>query len=74
MEMERVLAEPMFDAPMPYVLITEACVKGTDKAGYWGKDGRFELDRRMQAEEVNPAKAEPDNTFERYREAGQSGG
>ncbi|KAJ4127263.1 ATP-binding protein [Fusarium equiseti] len=74
MEMERVLAEPMFDAPMPYVLITEACVKGTDKAGYWGKDGRFELDRRMQAEEIHPTKAEPDNTFERYREAGQSGG
>ncbi|KAF5981139.1 ATP-dependent Clp protease ATP-binding subunit ClpX [Fusarium bulbicola] len=74
MEMERVLAEPMFDAPMPYVLITEACVKGTDKAGYWGKDGRFEVDRRMQAEEMNPAKGEPENTFEKYREAGQSGG
>ncbi|KAK6712738.1 hypothetical protein SNK05_007189 [Fusarium graminearum] len=74
MEMERVLAEPMFDAPMPYVLITEACVKGTDKAGYWGKDGRFELDRRMQAEEMHPAKADPDSTFEGYRQAGQSGG
>jgi ATP-dependent Clp protease ATP-binding subunit ClpX len=74
MEMERVLAEPMFDAPMPYVLITEACVKGTDKAGYWGKDGRFEVDRRMQAEEIHPAKADPDSAFERYREAGQSGG
>ncbi|EWG52679.1 ATP-dependent Clp protease ATP-binding subunit ClpX [Fusarium verticillioides 7600] len=72
MEMERVLAEPMFDAPMPYVLITEACVKGTEKAGYWGKDGRFEVDRRMQAEET--AKREPENTFEKYREAGQSGG
>ncbi|KAG5819815.1 hypothetical protein H9Q74_003986 [Fusarium xylarioides] len=74
MEMERVLAEPMFDAPMPYVLITEACVKGTEKAGYWGKDGRFEVDRRVQAEEMNPAKGEPENTFEKYREAGQSGG
>ncbi|EWY84964.1 ATP-dependent Clp protease ATP-binding subunit ClpX [Fusarium oxysporum NRRL 32931] len=74
MEMERVLAEPMFDAPMPYVLITEGCVKGTEKAGYWGKDGRFEVDRRMQAEEINPAKGEPENTFEKYREAGQSGG
>ncbi|KAF5714463.1 ATP-dependent Clp protease ATP-binding subunit [Fusarium globosum] len=74
MEMERVLAEPMFDAPMPYVLITEACVKGTEKAGYWGKDGRFEVDRRMQAEEMNPAIGEPENTFEKYREAGQSGG
>ncbi|KAF0643768.1 hypothetical protein FPSE5266_04835 [Fusarium pseudograminearum] len=74
MEMERVLAEPMFDAPMPYVLVTEACVKGTDKAGYWGKDGRFELDRRMQAEEMHPAKADPSSTFEGYRQAGQSGG
>ncbi|QPC71681.1 hypothetical protein HYE68_002433 [Fusarium pseudograminearum] len=74
MEMERVLAEPMFDAPMPYVLITEACVKGTDKAGYWGKDGRFELDRRMQAEEMHPAKVDPSSTFEGYRQAGQSGG
>ncbi|KAH7259768.1 P-loop containing nucleoside triphosphate hydrolase protein [Fusarium redolens] len=74
MEMERILAEPMFDAPMPYVLITEACVKGTEKAGYWGKDGRFEVDRRMQAEEMNPPKGKPENTFEKYREAGQSGG
>ncbi|KAH7149748.1 P-loop containing nucleoside triphosphate hydrolase protein [Dactylonectria estremocensis] len=74
MEMERVLAEPMFDAPMPYVLITEACVNGTEKAGYWGKDGRFELDRRMEEEELNSSKADQQDTFERYREAGQSGG
>lgn len=74
MEMERVLAEPMFDAPMTYVLITEACVKGTEKAAYWGKDGRFELDRRMQEEELNPPKTEQSETFERYREAEQSGG
>ncbi|KAM5348546.1 hypothetical protein ACJ41O_008370 [Fusarium nematophilum] len=74
MEMERVLAEPMFDAPMPYVLITEACVRGTEKAGYWGKDGRFELDRRMEEEEINPNKQQAGDTFERYREAGQSGG
>lgn len=53
MEMERVLAEPMFDAPVPYVLITEACAKGNEKASYWGKDGRFELDRLMEQEEVN---------------------
>ncbi|KAF4461301.1 ATP-dependent Clp protease ATP-binding subunit [Fusarium albosuccineum] len=74
MEMERVLAEPMFDAPMPYVLITEACVKGAEKAGYWGKDGRFELDRRMQEEEMNTNEPHPSGAFERYREAGQSGG
>ncbi|KAF7552299.1 hypothetical protein G7046_g7461 [Stylonectria norvegica] len=74
MEMERVLAEPMFDAPMPYVLVTEACVRGKEKAGYWGKDGRFDLDRRLQEEELNPAKAQPSTTFEGYREAGQSGG
>ncbi|KAH6997012.1 P-loop containing nucleoside triphosphate hydrolase protein [Ilyonectria destructans] len=74
MEMERVLAEPMFDAPMTYVLITEACVKGTEKAAYWGKDGRFELDRRMEEEELNPSKTEQSETFERYREAEQSGG
>jgi ATP-dependent Clp protease ATP-binding subunit ClpX len=75
MEMERVLAEPMFDAPMPYVLITEGCVKGTEKAGYWGKDGRFEVDRRMEEEEVREQGAgQSDLTFERFREAGQSGG
>ena len=76
MEVERVLAEAMFDAPMSYVLITEACVKGTEKALYWGKDGRFELDRRMQEEEMGRAKEQqqPQVTFERYREAGQSGG
>ncbi|RTE73479.1 hypothetical protein BHE90_012105 [Fusarium euwallaceae] len=73
MEMERVLAEPMFDAPMPYVLITEASVKGTEKPAYWGKDGRFEVDRKMEEEELNP-KTQPSDTFERYREAGQSGG
>ncbi|KAL3963746.1 hypothetical protein ACCO45_000750 [Purpureocillium lilacinum] len=74
MEMERILAEPMFDAPTPYVLITEGCVKGTEKASYWGKDGRFELDRRMEEEEVHPASSTPQVTFERLREAGQSGG
>ncbi|UPK93487.1 hypothetical protein LCI18_004422 [Fusarium solani-melongenae] len=74
MEMERVLAEPMFDAPMPYVLITEASVKGTEKPAYWGKDGRFEVDRKMEEEELNPNRTQPSDTFERYREAGQSGG
>ncbi|GKT86613.1 ATP-dependent Clp protease [Colletotrichum tofieldiae] len=73
MEMERVLAEPIFDAPMPYVLITEGCVKGTEKAGYWGKDGRMELERRMADEDVEHSSRVPDVTFEQYREAGQSG-
>lgn len=53
MEMERVLAEPMFDAPTPYVLITEACVKGFEKAAYWGKDGRHELIERLQEEQLD---------------------
>ncbi|KAK0706591.1 P-loop containing nucleoside triphosphate hydrolase protein [Lasiosphaeria miniovina] len=74
MEMERVLAEPMFDAPTPYVLITEGCVGGTEKARYWGKDGRLELERVMRDEDERPAEsAEPDATFEQFREAGQSG-
>ncbi|KAJ4153265.1 hypothetical protein LMH87_009760 [Akanthomyces muscarius] len=73
MEMERILGEPMFDAPMPYVLITEGCVHGTEKAGYWAKDGRFEVDRRMEEEQLSHS-AEPATTFERLREAGQSGG
>ena len=74
MELERVLAEPMFDAPMPYVLITEGCVKGTEKAGYWGKDGRFEVDTRLSEEEINRQPSQPSVTFEGLREAGQSGG
>lgn len=72
MEMERVLAEPMFDAPTPYVLITEACVQGREKAGYWGKDGRLELEARLQEEDAE--KVEQDvGGFEQVREAGQSG-
>ncbi|KAL5091173.1 hypothetical protein Trisim1_003487 [Trichoderma cf. simile WF8] len=58
MEMERVLAEPMFDAPTPYVLITEACVNGHEKAPYWGKDGRHELIRMMEEEQFNPPNSE----------------
>ncbi|KFA50499.1 hypothetical protein S40293_03012 [Stachybotrys chartarum IBT 40293] len=72
MEMERILAEAMFDAPVPYVLITERCARGLEKASYWGKDGRFELDRRLAEEEVG-RHASP-HTFESLREAGQSGG
>ncbi|KAK4120786.1 P-loop containing nucleoside triphosphate hydrolase protein [Parathielavia appendiculata] len=74
MEMERVLAEPMFEAPTPYVLITEGCVHGTEKAGYWGKDGKLELERRMQEEdERRDSHAEAEVSFEQFREAGQSG-
>jgi len=74
MEMERVLAEPMFDAPMPFVLITEGCVRGTENAEYWGKDGKFELERRSREEDESGS--QPENataTFEQLREAGQSG-
>ncbi|CCC10933.1 unnamed protein product [Sordaria macrospora k-hell] len=73
MEMERVLAEPMYDAPMPYVLITEGCVKGTEKAGYWGKDGRLELERMMAEEDQKGLGQGPvEGGMERLREAGQS--
>ncbi|KAK1779397.1 P-loop containing nucleoside triphosphate hydrolase protein [Copromyces sp. CBS 386.78] len=72
MEMERVLAEPMYDAPMPYVLITEGCVKGTEKAGYWGKDGRLELERIMAEEDQRGLGQGPvEGGVERLREAGQ---
>ncbi|EQL04138.1 Clp protease, ATP-binding subunit ClpX [Ophiocordyceps sinensis CO18] len=76
MEMERVLAEPIFDAPTPYVLVSEGCVKGTEKASYWGKDGRFELDRRLEEEEVRgpSSSSTPHAPIERQRQAGQSGG
>ncbi|KAL1913703.1 ATP-binding protein [Sporothrix stenoceras] len=76
MEMERVLAEPMFDAPMAYVLITEACVKGKEKPGYWGKDGRFEIERRIRDEDEGlnaNGEAVAGASFEQLREAGQSG-
>lgn len=71
MEMERVLAEPMFDAPTPYVLITEGCVQGREKAGYWGKDGRLELEARLQEEDAETAEAGAG--VEQVREAGQGG-
>ncbi|KAH7311752.1 putative MCX1 protein [Stachybotrys elegans] len=74
MEMERILAEPMYDAPMPYVLITERCVQGLERAMYWGKDGRFELDSRLQEEEIPPRDDSPQSALSSYREAGQSGG
>ncbi|KAK3898823.1 P-loop containing nucleoside triphosphate hydrolase protein [Staphylotrichum tortipilum] len=71
MEMERVLAEPMFDAPTPYVLVTEGCVTGTEKACYWGKDGKLELERRMQEEDEGHAAAPAVVPDEPVREAVQ---
>ncbi|KAK0634783.1 P-loop containing nucleoside triphosphate hydrolase protein [Bombardia bombarda] len=79
MEMERVLAEPMFDAPTPYVLITERCVRGKEKAGYWGKDGRLEVERRVREEDEGElgggdvGGGSGGGGFEELREAGQSG-
>ncbi|KAK5636512.1 hypothetical protein RRF57_012224 [Xylaria bambusicola] len=79
MEMERVLAEPMFDAPMPYVLVTERAVRGEEKVGYWGKEGRFEVQRRIQEEDgwpVTPRSRHQEHeivNIEHFREVGQSG-
>ncbi|KAJ3562169.1 hypothetical protein NPX13_g8662 [Xylaria arbuscula] len=79
MEMERVLAEPMFDAPMPYVLVTEKAVRGEDKVGYWGKEGRFEVQRLIQEEDgwpVTPQSRDQGHeivNIEHFREIGQSG-
>ncbi|GAP92882.2 putative ATP-dependent Clp protease ATP-binding subunit [Rosellinia necatrix] len=86
MEMERVLAEPMFDAPVPYVLVTEAAVRGAEPVGYWGKEGRFEVQRRIQDEDGWPPAPAPDPAdtpyrdgaseivgLEEFRQAGQSG-
>lgn len=83
MEMERVLAEAVFDAPMPYVLVTEKAVRGREKVGYWGKDGTFEVQRRIKEEDAAFEADEAtgggkqvlrDNgNFGDYREASQSG-
>lgn len=74
MEMERVLAEPMYEAPVHHVLITEGCVKGVEKAGYWGRDGGFEVERRTREEDSsNELGDDSSPSFEQYREAGQSG-
>lgn len=82
MEMERILAEAMFDAPIPYVLVTEAAVKGTEKPGYWGKDGKYEMERRIKDEDGSlpgedagrdGREVVSDTTFEQYRQAGESG-
>ncbi|KAK8087182.1 hypothetical protein PG994_002156 [Apiospora phragmitis] len=69
MEMERVLAEAVFDAPMPLRWVL-------------GKDGRFEVERRVRDEDGpdDVSGGGGDNrhvvsshSFEEYREAGQSG-
>ncbi|KAG5965868.1 hypothetical protein E4U58_002681 [Claviceps cyperi] len=73
MEMERVLAEPIFDAPLPYVLIHEACVKGSEKPLYWGREGRFEVDRRMQDEAMDRLSPTPQASPRVLRGAGESG-
>jgi ATP-dependent Clp protease ATP-binding subunit ClpX len=74
MEMERLLAEPMFDAPMPYVLITEDCVNGSRKASYWGKDGLLEMQRKIHEEDSDDVTSAQDTMrFENFREAGQAG-
>lgn len=75
MEMERVLAEPMYEAPVQHVLVTEACVMGEDKAVYWGRDGWLEVERRIQEEDHttdNALENSAASNFEQYREAGQS--
>ncbi|KAK4144078.1 P-loop containing nucleoside triphosphate hydrolase protein [Dichotomopilus funicola] len=81
MEMERVLAEPMFEAPTPYVLITEGCVTGGEKAGYWGRDGRMELEKRLREEDDKGPKGDArgrggsggeQGPFEPFREANWS--
>ncbi|KAI1780674.1 P-loop containing nucleoside triphosphate hydrolase protein [Hypoxylon cercidicola] len=80
MEMERVLAEAMFDAPTHYVLVTEKAVRGQDKVGYWGKDGRLEVERLIREEDGLvgvPGQEEHGreivSSLGQYRQAGQSG-
>lgn len=51
MEVERVLAEAVFDAPMPHVLVTEASVEGREQVGYWGRGGAGEVERRVREED-----------------------
>ncbi len=84
MEVERVLAEPTFDAPVPHVLVTEAAVLGRDRPAYWGRGAAAEVERRI-AEEDGPAAAggsefaadgggrEVVRRLGEYRELGQSG-
>ena len=86
MEVERVLAEAVFDAPVPFVLVTEAAVDGAERLGYWGRDGHADLERRARlddGDDDDAAAAEADGlagparevvrSLGDYREAGQSG-
>lgn len=84
MEVERVLAAAMFDAPVHYVLVTEKAVRGEEKLGYWGKDGRLEVERRIRDEDGIQDGGVPGqdpggivrqvyNSMDSYREAGESG-
>ncbi|KAI0181787.1 P-loop containing nucleoside triphosphate hydrolase protein [Hypoxylon sp. FL1284] len=80
MEMERVLAEAMFDAPTHYVLVTEKAVRGEDKVGYWGKDGRLEVERLIREEDglvgvpgQEQHGREIVSSLGQYRQAGESG-
>ncbi|KAI1102019.1 P-loop containing nucleoside triphosphate hydrolase protein [Jackrogersella minutella] len=79
MEMERVLAEAMFDAPTHYVLVTERAVRGEEKVGYWGKDGRLEVERLIRDEDGLASVPGQDHDREiisslgDYRETSQSG-
>ncbi|KAI1076538.1 ATP-dependent Clp protease [Whalleya microplaca] len=77
MEMERVLAEAMFDAPTPWVLVTERAVRGEEKVGYWGKEGRLEVERRVREEDGvdggDGGQGVEEVSLGGYREAGQSG-
>lgn len=85
MEVERVLAEAVFDAPVPHVLVTEAAVEGRERLGYWGRDGRAEVERRIREDDGDGAGdsgagdgvagdgREVVRTLGDFREAGQSG-
>ncbi|KAI0884882.1 P-loop containing nucleoside triphosphate hydrolase protein [Annulohypoxylon maeteangense] len=80
MEMERVLAEAMFDAPTHFVLVTEKAVRGEEKVGYWGKDGRLEIERLIREEDGLAEVTGQDehgreivSSLGQYREAGESG-
>lgn len=73
MEMERVLAEPMYEAPVQHVLVNEACVRGEEKAVYWGRDGWLDAERRIREEDEPSLGDSVASNFEQFREAGQSG-
>jgi ATP-dependent Clp protease ATP-binding subunit ClpX len=65
LQLERALAEAMYECPTHYVLITEAAITGAEKAHTWGRGGRKELEDRIREddEELEHSGA----TFERYQ-------